>query len=282
MDAVISFMTDFGTSDTSVGQCKGVIAGISPRAVVVDITHAVPHFDVVAGSWLLRSAVRHFPQCVHVAVVDPGVGTARRPVAVEARRGDVLIGPDNGLLLPAADVLGGVVSAVELTNEAFHHLPASRTFHARDIFCPAAAHVSHGVAIHLLGEVIDHSKLVRLPEQPSTVSEGVMTTAVIAVNEYGSLALAAPGSLLARLAGAARVRVQVGSHTLDAAVVGTFGEVPVGAPVLFIDSYERLCLAINQGDLATHLGLARTDRPAVTITALDFAPAADPNGGSHP
>ena len=105
MNPIISFLTDFGTADTSVGQCKAVIAAIAPAALVVDITHGVAPYDIQGGAWALRSAAPLFPPCVHVAVVDPGVGTARRPIAVQAVRGDVLIGPDNGLLLEAAEAL---------------------------------------------------------------------------------------------------------------------------------------------------------------------------------
>jgi S-adenosylmethionine hydrolase len=269
MDAVISFLSDFGTSDTSVGQCKGVIAAISPRAIVVDISHHVPHFDVASGSWMLRSAVRHFPPCVHVAVVDPGVGTARRPIAIEAARGDVLIGPDNGLLIAAAEMLGGMSGAVELVEPAFRHLPVSNTFHARDIFCPAAAHVSHGVGVHLLGPNVDRASLSRLPDPESRVANGVLTTAVVGINEFGSLALAAPGDLLADLQGAQRVRATIAGVTLNYRVVRTFGEAQLGEPVLFVDSYGRLCLALNQDDLAAKLGLARAARPAVSMAPAE-------------
>jgi S-adenosyl-L-methionine hydrolase (adenosine-forming) len=269
MDAVISFLSDFGTSDTSVGQCKGVIAGISPRAVVVDISHHVPHFDIMTGSWMLRSAVRHFPQCVHLAVVDPGVGTTRRPIAIEATRGDVLIGPDNGLLIAAAEALGGISCVVELVEPAFRRQPVSNTFHARDIFCPAAAHVSHGVGMHLLGPNLDGDSLVRLPEPETRVADGVLTTPVMAVNEFGSLALAASGDMLIELHDAPHVRVTIAGATLDYRVVRTFGEAEPGETVVFVDSYGRLCLAINQGDLAARLGIARHDRPAVSITPAE-------------
>jgi S-adenosylmethionine hydrolase len=265
VDAIISFTTDFGLSDSSVGQCKGVIASISPRAIVVDISHSVPHFDIMSGSWMLRSAVRHFPQCVHVAVIDPGVGTKRRPIAISARRGDVLIGPDNGLLIAAAEVLGGVESAVELSVQEFRHHPVSNTFHARDIFCPAAAHVSHGVTMHLLGPTLELSSLVRLPERESTIVDGAIQTTVIGINEFGSLALAAPGELMVALGTAERASINVGDKVLEVHIARTFGDVAVGESMLFVDSYGRLCIALNQGDLAATLGLARTDRPDVRI-----------------
>lgn len=274
MQTAISFLSDFGLTDTSVGQCKAVIAGISPKAVVIDITHAVPHYDIITGAWLLHHAVPHFPPCVHVAVVDPGVGTARRAVALECERGDVLIGPDNGLLLPAAEVLGGITSVVELTDPQFRHHPVSNTFHGRDIFSPAAAHLIHGVTLHLLGPRIDPESLVALNRAPATVENGVIHTAVASVNEFGSLALTAPGTLLADLGGPNRVRFELQGESHDAQAVKTFGEAARGDTVLLVDSYGYLCLAINQESLAARLGLSRTDHPTLTIRALPGAQSA--------
>ncbi|HWE63499.1 MAG TPA: SAM-dependent chlorinase/fluorinase [Chloroflexota bacterium] len=265
MTNIISFLTDFGTTDTSVGQCKGVIAGIAPKASVIDLTHAVPHFDIATGSWLLRQAVPHFPPCVHVAVVDPGVGTARRPIAVECARGDVLIGPDNGLLLAAVEALGGVKTVVQLADPKFRHHPVSNTFHARDIFCPAAAHITHGVSIHMLGPTLDKATLVALPPPRVEVRDGVLHTAVASINEYGSLALTAPGTRLADLGSPARVRVSLEGRAFEARVVQTFGDAAQGETVLLVDSYGQLCLAINQGDLGATLALDRSARPALTI-----------------
>lgn len=268
MQTVISFLTDFGTTDTSVGQCKAVIAAISPKATVIDITHAIPHFDIITGAWLLRNAAPFFPPCVHVGVVDPGVGTSRRGIAIECARGDVLIGPDNGLLLPAAERLGGITSAVELVDPQFRHHPVSNTFHGRDIFCPAAAHLIHGVSIHLLGPRIEPASLVRIALPAAQAEHGMISAAVAAVNEFGSLALTAPGDLLAEIGAPAQVRFSVGDVERDARVVRTFGEAAMGDHVLIIDSYGYLCLAINQGSLAASLGLARTHHPAVIIRAL--------------
>jgi S-adenosylmethionine hydrolase len=271
MDPVVSFMTDFGTSDTSVGQCKGVIASITPKAVVVDISHAVPHFDIETGAWMLESAVRHFPACVHVAVVDPGVGTARRPIAIICGRGDILVGPDNGLLLRAADALGGIAGVVELADPEFRHHPVSTTFHARDIFCPAAAHLAHGVNVHLLGPNIDAGTLVRLPETESRVDGGTIRTTVIGINEFGTVALAATAEMLEQIDAKSRVVATVGNQTFEARIVDTFGESAIGDSIIMINSYGRLSLARNQDNLAGHLGLVRGDRPSVTIRAADTA-----------
>jgi S-adenosyl-L-methionine hydrolase (adenosine-forming) len=268
MDPVVSFLTDFGTADTSVGQCKAVVASITPKAVVVDISHAVPHFDIETGSWMLESAVRHFPPCVHVAVVDPGVGTARRPIGISCGRGDVIIGPDNGLLLRAAESVGGITGAVELVVPEFRHHPVSNTFHARDIFCPAGAHVAHGVGMHLLGPNIDLASLVRLPETTSKRDGDTIYTTVIGVNEFGSLALAADGEMLSAIGATSMVSATIGGQTLEARVVDTFGDSQIGDSVILVDSYGRLCLAINQRSLASSLRLSRGDRPMVTIRAI--------------
>jgi len=265
MNSVITFLSDFGLSDTSVGQCKGVIATISPKAVVIDITHAIPPYDIVTGTWVLRHAVSYFPPCNHVAVVDPGVGTARRGIAVECARGDVLIGPDNGLLVPASEVLGGIVSVVELTDPQFRRLPVSNTFHARDIFCPAAAHLMHGVSLHLLGPRTDPDGLVRLEERKAGAENGAIETTVAVINEFGSLALTAPASLLEQIGNPTHVSVSIADKVISARVVRTFGDAPIGATVAFADSYGYIGLAINQGSLATSLGIIRGNHPHVSL-----------------
>ncbi len=271
MNTVITFLSDFGLSDTSVGQCKGVIAAISPKAAVIDITHSIPHYDITTGAWVLRNAVPYFPPCNHIAVVDPGVGTARRGIAVECGRGDVLIGPDNGLLVPASEALGGIVSAVELADPQFRRHPVSNTFHGRDIFSPAAAHLMHGVSLHLLGPRIDPAGLVRLEEKKARAVNGVIETAVAVTNEFGSLALTAPAALLEEIGSPTHLAFTIADKTLSARVVRTFGEAPVGATVAFADSYGYITLAINQDSLAALVGLTRRDHPEVTLRSAPYS-----------
>lgn len=269
MNNIISFLSDFGLADTSVGQCKGVIAAISPKAVVIDITHAVPHYDITTGAWVLHHAAPYFPPAIHVAVVDPGVGTARRAIAIECARGDVLVGPDNGLLVPAAEPLGGIVSVVELADPQFRRQPVSNTFHGRDIFCPAAAHLMHGVSLHLLGPRLDPADLVSIELERARVENGIIQAAVTTVNEFGSLALTASAALLDQLGPPPFVAFTVNDIRREARVVRTFGEAPVGATVILADSYGYLTLAINQRSLADSLGLSRGDHPAVTVQAAN-------------
>src|ERR1700694_1457365 len=135
--AVVSLLTDFGLDDTYVGQVKGAILSVAPDATLIDLTHAVPPHDVLAGACLLCSAVEPFPAgTIHLAVVDPGVGSERRAIALRVARGDVFVGPDNGLLVPAVERLGGRAQAVELTESRFWRPTQSRTFHGRDVFGP--------------------------------------------------------------------------------------------------------------------------------------------------
>jgi S-adenosylmethionine hydrolase len=180
--SLITLLTDFGLHDTYVGQVKGAILTIAPTATIVDLTHAVPPQDVAAGAFLLWSAVDAFPRgSVHVAVVDPGVGSLRLALALETRRGDLLVGPDNGLLVPAAERLGGVQRVVELNNPEFWRPETSATFHARDIFGPAAGHLASGVSLEQLGTPATDIVRLRLPVSNGRRGE------VIHVDIYGNL-----------------------------------------------------------------------------------------------
>ena len=158
----ISFTTDYGRRDGFVAACHGAIAKIAPAARVIDITHEIPPGDVARGAVVLAQTVGDLPTSVHVAVVDPGVGTARRPVALRAP-GGLLVGPDNGLLIWAAEALGGVAEAVELRNPAWLAPKVTRTFHGRDIFAPVAARLAAGQPLSEAGPAIDPADLVRLP-----------------------------------------------------------------------------------------------------------------------
>src|SRR5690242_15590872 len=157
MPPTISLLTDFGLTDTYVGQMKAAILRVAPGAVLVDLTHAVPAQDVRGGAFLLWSGVEAFPEgSLHLAVVDPGVGSTRRAVAARTRRGDVLVGPDNGLLVPALERLGGLIAAVELTEPEYWGPRRSRTFHGRDVFAPVVGHLAAGVPLERLGRALHH------------------------------------------------------------------------------------------------------------------------------
>jgi S-adenosylmethionine hydrolase len=266
----ISLLTDFGLRDPSAAICHGVIATIAPEANVVDISHEVRKYAVRDGALLLWCALPYLPVGVHVAVVDPGVGTARRPLAIRTGRGDTLIGPDNGLLLPAATRIGGAVEARELTNPDLRLPVVSSSFHGRDIFAPAAAHVAIGVPFDQVGPVVGIQALVDLALPSPVVGDGVLESAVIYIDTFGNVKLA---GLLEDLVAAMgpltdgdALQIELGTEEPRREIVPwatTFGSVPPGSPLLYEDSYGRLCLAENQGDVASTFSL--TEDVPITI-----------------
>jgi S-adenosylmethionine hydrolase len=250
----ISFMTDYGTSDAFVGVCKGVIATIAPHARVLDVTHAIGPQDVRRGALVLASALPYLPTGVHVAVVDPGVGTARRGVVVVAGA-SVLVGPDNGLLLPAADVLGGVSGCFELSEPRFRLPAVSATFHGRDIFAPAAAHLANGERPSAFGAEVDPGGLVRLPEPVLRVGDGMIEAEVVGVDHFGNVQLVGGADALAAVGSHGdRVIVEFGRSTHAAVVGRTFGDVPWGGLLVHVDSAGAVAIAVNGGSAAAVLG----------------------------
>jgi len=201
-------LTDYGRDDVFVGVCEGVLASAAPHARVLHLTHAVPPGDVRAGAVLLAQSVGHLPPAVLLAVVDPGVGTARRGVAVLAGE-SVFVGPDNGLLPWAADVLGGARAAYALTAAALWRQPVSATFHGRDVFAPVAGRLAGGLAAAEVGEEVDPAGLVRLPPPVVSVGAGRLMAEVLGVDRFGNVQLAATADDLqaAGLAAAPRVRI---------------------------------------------------------------------------
>lgn len=261
----VSLLTDFGLRDPSAAICRGVVLGIAPDAEIVDISHQVRKYAIRDGALLLWCALPYLPVGAHVAVVDPGVGTERRPIAVRAARGDHLVGPDNGLLLMAADKLGGVTAAVELREAAYRLPVVSTSFHGRDIFAPAAAHLALGVPLDRLGPSIDPATLVRLPIPEPRVTSGALETHVIYVDTFGNVKLTALRPALHEALGevpfGTRLAIELRpadapARRVSAVWADTFGRVGRGDPLLYEDSYGRLCLAVNQGDAAAALGLA--------------------------
>ncbi|MFG1921422.1 S-adenosyl-l-methionine hydroxide adenosyltransferase family protein [Cryptosporangium sp. NPDC048952] len=245
----ISFTTDYGLSDAFVAICHGVALTAAPGVRIIDVTHLVPLADVRRGAAVLTDAVPYLPpDSVHVAVVDPGVGTDRRAVVVETPRGH-LVGPDNGLLLPAADTLGGVTAAVELTDAT----PA-RTFHGRDLFMPAAARLATGASLAELGPAIDPRTLVRLPTEVTRTGPGWLEAEVRAVDGFGSLQLAASAAELDPLGTPVHL-LHDDDMRLDIARGDTFGAVPPGDLVVLLDSTGRVAIAVNQGRAADRLGI---------------------------
>jgi hypothetical protein len=265
----VSLLSDFGARDPSAAICKGVILAIAPDAVVVDISHEIAKYQVRDGALVLWAALPYFPIGAHVAVVDPGVGTERLPIAIETRRGDVLIGPDNGLLIPAAERLGGI-SAVHVLDNPEYRLPVvSNVFHGRDLFSPAAAHVALGVPINVLGRALDPAKLIRLDWPAPQVRQNQLVTAVVYVDTFGNLKLAGEPADLAEAIGTLkpgdRLELRMGNDrsSVWATWATTFGRVAQGELVVLEDATGRLNIAVNQGSAAQQLELRVNDRVSI-------------------
>jgi S-adenosylmethionine hydrolase len=264
---VIGFLTDFGL-DGAVATCRGVILSICPDAQVVDVGHTIRKYAIRDGAFLLRFALPYFPVGVHVGVVDPGVGTTRRPIAIRAERGDVLIGPDNGLLVPAAEALGGVAEVRELTNRDLWLPVTTSTFHGRDIFAPVAAHLAAGDAgFGDVGPMVPNDQLIRLPEPEAVAADGSIETVVTYVDSFGNIRLAGGRDELHGAFGEIDDETPLvadfgGADPLREATryASTFGVVPQGASLVYVDSLGNLAMADNQGNLASRLGIGH-DRP---------------------
>ena len=265
---LVTFMTDFGLRDPSAGVLSGVVLAMTPDARTLDLTHAIPPYDVEAGAEALVESLVHLPVGAHVAVVDPGVGTQRRPIAIRCLRGDVLIGPDNGLLLPAAHALGGVTAVVVLDDERWWGPSRSHTFHGRDLFAPVAAHVAAGVPFGDLGSPLDASLLVPAAALPLEAKAGELHTVVRIVDGFGTLVLAGDRSDITTSLGALEpgqpLGITVGTTKIQTVWANRFGDVPEQAPLCYIDSAGRLALAVNRGSAAERYGATR--RTPVVIT----------------
>jgi len=256
---VITLLTDFGLEDGYVAAMKGVVATIAPEARLVDVTHLIPPQDVASGRFRLLSVAPYFPPgTIHLAVVDPGVGTARRAVAIRAASGSCFVGPDNGLLLGALET-DPPVAAVELSEPRFWRIATpSNTFHGRDVFAPVAAHLARGVDLGTLGSSIPPETLVRLPlAQWKTVPGGAEGT-VQAVDRFGNLISNVPGSVLADHAGWS---ASISGRTVPGH--RTYGDVPAGDPIALVGSHGFVEIAVHRGDARSALGAGVGDRVQV-------------------
>ena len=265
---LISLLSDWGARDPSAAICRAVVLGIAPDALIVDITHEVEKYSIRHGALMLWCALPFMPIGAHMAVVDPGVGTTRRPVAIETARGDYLVGPDNGLLLPGAERLGGITRVHQIENVQYRLPVVSSTFHGRDLFAPAAAHLALGVPLEAIGPALDPRDLIDVAWPPVIVRGDELETTVIYRDTFGNLKLAGlTADLLDALEGlehGARLSVTLigrgPRHLVEIAWAPTFGHVQAGEYLLYEDSYGRLCIAQNQGDAAAALHLREGDK----------------------
>ena len=253
---VITFLSDYGLSDDFVGVCHGVITTICPQAHVIDITHGIPRHEVRTGAVVLREALAYMPRGVHLAVVDPGVGGERRAVALRLQDGRLLVGPDNGLLWPAAQAGGGVVEVVDIGRSPFRLEPVSATFHGRDVFAPVAARLAEGVELGQAGERCDPQELAGLELPRPRVEDDIVVAHVLYVDRFGNLQLDAGADEVAGIELGHRLSLQVGSHTWECRYVRTFAEVNTGELLVYEDSYGRLAVAVRDGSAAERLALA--------------------------
>ncbi len=259
---VITFLSDYGLADDFVGICHGVIATRCPQARVIDLTHGIARHDVRSGAIVLAQAIPYLPVGVHLAVVDPDVGAQRRAIALRTADHRRLVGPDNGLLMLAAEAAGGIVEAVDIARSPFRLKPVSATFHGRDIFAPIAAALAGGATLVEAGQRMDPAELVALRLPEATVRDGALVAHVRYVDRFGNLQLNVGHEQLGqsglRLGRAATIEPGDGSaHPVH--YVRTFADAVPDELLLYEDAQRRLAVAVNHGDAAQRLGLSIDD-----------------------
>ncbi|MDQ3986564.1 MAG: SAM-dependent chlorinase/fluorinase [Actinomycetota bacterium] len=252
---IVTFTSDYGLEDEFVGVCHGVMLRIAPDLKIVDVHHNVLRQDVKHGAIVLKQSIKYLPAAVHLAVVDPGVGSDRRAVAVVASSDQIFVGPDNGLVVPAAEKAGGITEAYNITNEDFLLSPVSQTFQGRDVFAPAAAHIAAGVRPSELGPPIKREDLVTLEVPEAWTHDDHLHGEVLQVDRFGNLQLNIDRTDLGKveLDNKERVEVRLEGHRLRVRYGSTFADVAAGEFVLIEDSYEQLSLAVNKGDARERL-----------------------------
>jgi S-adenosylmethionine hydrolase len=251
----ITFLSDYGHRDEFVGVCHGVIERIAPGATVIDLTHGLPPHDVRTAALALRNALPYLPRGVHLAVVDPKVGTPRRPLAVRCHDGHQFVGPDNGLLWPAVERCGGIEVAIDISQSPFRLEPVSATFHGRDLFAPVAARLALETAIESIGSPVSPEMVSSLELPRARVSRQRLVGLVLAVDRFGNLQLDADAEQV-REAGfrpGEAIEVRVGDGRVRAVLARTFADVPAGEAVLLEDSSRAIALAFNGGSAADSL-----------------------------
>jgi S-adenosyl-L-methionine hydrolase (adenosine-forming) len=254
---IVTLLTDYGRDDDFVGVCHGVMRGIEPELRIIDITHGIRRYSVRQGALVLRNTLPYMPLGVHVAVVDPQVGTERRGLALRTGDGRILVGPDNGLLSLAWQRCGGVELVVDITRSPHRLEPVSATFHGRDIFAPVAAHLAAGAELADAGDPLDPASLttVELPE-PRQEADGLVAHALV-VDRFGNAGLnidhhglAGTGITLGET-----IEIETGGERYLAKYAHTFADVTPGELLVYEDAYRTLAVAINRGDAASTLGI---------------------------
>ncbi|HEX4718337.1 MAG TPA: SAM-dependent chlorinase/fluorinase [Thermoleophilaceae bacterium] len=254
---VITLLTDYGADSEFPGICHGVISRVCSDATVIDISHGIARHDVRQGALVLRSALAFMPVGVHVAIVDPQVGTERRAVAIRSGDGRTLVGPDNGVLSPAISACGFALEAIDISRSKHRLEPVSATFHGRDVFAPVAAALAKGAAFRAAGDPLAVEDLTRLElPKPSRDGDTIVAHALL-TDVYGNVTLDLrhedlpnTGLVLGR-----RVQVETNGQSHPVTFTSTFADVPAGELLLYEDASRMLALAMNRGDAATLLGV---------------------------
>ena len=252
---IVTFLSDYGLEDEFVGVCRGVMLKIAPELRVVDVHHYILRQDIRHGAVVLLQSVKFLPDAVHLAVVDPSVGSERRAIALRTTSDQYFVGPDNGLLIPAAEDCGGIEAAVEITNEEYLLTPVSNTFQGRDVFAPAAAHLTTGVELSELGPGLAPEDLVRLDIPVAWVHDDHLHAEVLQVDRFGNLQLNCGRTRLNEvgLNDGETLEIRIEGHRLSVPLGVSFADVKDGDFVLVEDSYNQLSLAINKGDARAKL-----------------------------
>jgi S-adenosyl-L-methionine hydrolase (adenosine-forming) len=260
---IVTLLTDYGRDDDFVGVCHGVIRSIDPDAQIVDITHGIRRYAVRQGAIVLRNTLPYMPVGVHVAVVDPQVGTERRAVALRTCDGRIPVGPDNGVLSLAWKRCGGTEMAVDVTRSPHRLEPVSATFHGRDIFAPVAARLASGAELADAGDPVEPDALAAVDLPKPRREEGGIVAHALVVDRFGNAGLNVDHDDLAgsgiTLGGA--VELEVGGERYLATYAQTFADVKPGELIVYEDAYRTLAVAINRGDAAATLAL----RPDVEV-----------------
>ena len=270
MASFITFLTDFGLQDDFVGTCHGVMKRIAPDVEIIDITHGIPPQSVLHGALTLANTLPFMPVGIHLAVVDPGVGGSRRALALRDGEGRIHVGPDNGLLIPAAEKLGGIAEAHELANPSYALESVSRTFHGRDLFSPAAAHLALGVPLADLGPPIAPDALARLDLPQPEIGTTRIRCTVLSIDRFGNVQLNLNRSHLeeAGIVPGTRVELQVGPERYYAVAARTFADARPGDIILYEDAYRNVSIAISGGNAAATFGIGAGQDLRIHLDAI--------------
>ena len=254
---IVTLLTDYGRDDDFVGVCHGVMRGIEPELRIIDITHGIRRYSVRQGALVLRNTLPYMPLGVHVAVVDPQVGTERRGLALRTGDGRILVGPDNGLLSLAWQRCGGVELVVDITRSPHRLEQVSATFHGRDIFAPVAAHLAAGAELADAGDPLEPASLTTVELPKPRNEDGTLVAHALVVDRFGNAGLNVDHEGLAGtgITLGETIEIETGGERYLAKYAHTFADVTPGELLVYEDAYRTLAVAINRGDAASTLGI---------------------------